>query len=284
MPAGGRPTVRSRRLGSALRQYRQAAKIDQPQAAELIASSQARISRVESGHATPRVIEVRLLLEAYGVSDEEVRLKLEELARQPKKRGWWSEHAPHLRPKYVDHIALEDDATTIRQWQQVLVPGLLQIPAYSETVVVGGPNRLSREHIERLLEVRKRRQERITKGGVMFRAVIWEAVIRHPLVDAQIHCDQLAALLEVGQRENVTLQVLPFSAGTLPAATPAFAAFSFDTDSRVEVVAMDDLTSAPVIDSSDDLDSYYRVFEQLQTSALTTEQSAELIQSTLKAL
>ncbi|MFF6982249.1 helix-turn-helix domain-containing protein [Streptomyces sp. NPDC008343] len=73
--------MRSRRWGTALRRNRLAASIDQPQAAEIIASSQARISRVETGHATPCVIEVRLLLDAYGVKDPEVRAKLVEVGR-----------------------------------------------------------------------------------------------------------------------------------------------------------------------------------------------------------
>ncbi|WP_445271115.1 helix-turn-helix domain-containing protein, partial [Streptomyces sp. DSM 41634] len=126
MPASGRPTVRSRRLGTALRAYRLAAKLDQLEAADIIAASQARISRLETGHVTARVIEVRLLLDAYGIKDPDVRAKLEELAKHSMNRGWWLEHAAHLRPDYLDHIALEDDATYILEWQPVLVPGLLQ--------------------------------------------------------------------------------------------------------------------------------------------------------------
>ncbi|MGX9891362.1 helix-turn-helix domain-containing protein [Streptomyces sp. NPDC002276] len=285
MPAGGRPTVRSRRLGTALRQYRLAAKLDQPQAAEVIASSQARISRVESGHATPRVIEVRLLLEEYGVTDLEVRAKLEELAKYPKKRGWWLEHAAHLRPDYLDHIALEDDASHIWQWHPVLVPGLLQSSAYAGAVIAEGPSLLSSEYVTRLAKVRAQRQEKITEGGVPYHVVIWEAVVRHPLVnDAEIHRGQLSALLEAGKRTNVTLQVLPFSAGALVAAgTPAFVAFSFDSEPTFEAVTMDDLMSTSVLESPQDLAVYASAYDRLRSSALTSEESAKLIRSALQA-
>lgn len=157
--------MRSRRLGTALRQYRQAAELDQPQAAEVIASSQARISRIESGHATPRVIEVRLLLEAYGVTNPEVRAKLEDLAKRSKNRGWWLEHAEHLRSDYLDHIALEDDATYIRQWQPVLVPGLLQTPAYAEAVIKAGPDYVAPALIAQLVRVRRRDRRRSARAG-----------------------------------------------------------------------------------------------------------------------
>ncbi|CAL9307033.1 helix-turn-helix domain-containing protein [Streptomyces sp. SudanB182_2057] len=284
MPAGGRPTVRSRRLGTALRQYRQAAKLDQPQAAEVIATSQARISRIESGHATPRVIEVRLLLEAYGITEPEVRIKLEELAKHPKKRGWWLQYATHIRSGYLDHIALEDDARYIRQWQPVLIPGLLQSDAYSEAVIKGGPTTLSPDYIAQLIEVRRRRQERIAEGGAKYSAVIWEAVIEHPLSTIETHREQLRALLEAGERENVTVRVLPFSAGSLVAAANAFAAFSFDSESAIEAVTMDDLMSTSIVESPADLAVYAGSFDLLCSSALTPEESAKLILNKLQAI
>ncbi|CAM5670312.1 helix-turn-helix domain-containing protein [Streptomyces fumanus] len=284
MPAGGRPTVRSRRLGTALRQYRQAAKLDQPQAAEVIASSQARISRVESGHATPRVIEVRLLLDAYGVTDAQVRDRLEDLAKHSKKPGWWLEYAGRLRPDYLDHIALEDDASHIRQWQPVLVPGLLQTPAYAETIITEGPRELSSEQIAELVKVRSRRQERIAEGGVRYTVVLWQAVITYPLLSSAVHREQLTALLRAARRKNVTLQILPFSSGTLAAGTSAFAAFSFDSDAVVEVVTMDDLMSTTILENPDDLAHHARTFDLLQSAALSPAESAELIQSKLRTM
>ncbi|MGP2439151.1 helix-turn-helix domain-containing protein [Streptomyces sp. JW3] len=282
MPAGGRPTVRSRRLGTALRRYRQAAKLDQPQAAEVIASSQARISRVESGHATPRVIEVRLLLDAYGVTDPDVCVRLEDLAKYSKKRGWWLEYTGRLRPDYLDHIALEDDASHIRQWQPVLVPGLLQTPGYAELIITEGPSDLPSEQIAELVKVRSRRQARVAEGGIEYTVVLWEAVITYPLASAAVHREQLAALLQAAQRGNVTLQVLPFSSGTLAAGTSAFAAFSFDSASAVEVVTMDDLMCTTILEDPADLAVHAKTFELLQSAALSPGESTELIQRKLR--
>ncbi len=274
--------MRSRRLGSALRNYRQAAKLDQPQAAEVIASSQARISRVESGHATPRVIEVRLLLDAYGISDQEVRDKLEDLAKHSKNRGWWLEHAAHLLPDYLDHIALEDDATYIREWQPVLVPGLLQTPAYAEAVITAGPDYVAPELVAHLVKVRQGRQAKIEEGGAIYAAVIWEAVIAHPLVSVEIHRGQLSAILEVGKRKNVTVQVLPFSAGLLAASTSAFSSFSFDAEPTVEAVTLENLRGTSVLEGPEDLAAYANTFDLLRSSALAPEASAKLIRSALR--
>nr|WSY54007.1 helix-turn-helix domain-containing protein [Streptomyces sp. NBC_00886] len=284
MPAGGRPTVRSRRLGTALRQYRHAAKLDQPQAAEVIASSQARISRLESGHVTARVIEVRLLLEAYGVTDPEVRVKLEDLAKHSKNRGWWLEHAAHLRPDYVDHIALEDDATYIREWQPVTVPGLLQTPAYAESVIAGGPHYLEPERVDQLVKVRMGRQAKIDEGGASYTVILWEGVVVHPLVSVGIHREQLSAILEVGKRKNVTVQVLPFSAGVLAGYSSAFYSFSFDEEPTVEAVAMDNLRGTSVLEGAEDLAAYANAYDLLRSSALAPDASAKLIRGVLRSL
>ncbi|WP_446045814.1 helix-turn-helix domain-containing protein [Streptomyces olivaceus] len=284
MPAGGRPTVRSRRLGTALKQYRQAAKLDQPQAAEIIAASQARVSRLESGHVTARVIEVRLLLDAYGVEDPAIRAKLEDLARHSKNRGWWLEHAAHLRPDYVDHIALEDDATYIREWQPVMVPGLLQTPAYAEAVVAASPHYIEPERAAQLVQVRVGRQAKIQDGGASYTAILWEVVLAQPLVDVGVHREQLSALLEVGRRKNVTVQVLPVSAGVLAGYSCAFSSFSFDEEPVVEAVAMDNLRGTSVLEGAEDLAAYASAFDLLRSSALTPDASAELIRGILRSL
>ncbi|MFJ2259690.1 helix-turn-helix transcriptional regulator [Streptomyces sp. NPDC087844] len=284
MPAGGRPTVRSRRLGTALRQYRLAAKLDQPQAAEVIATSQARISRLESGHVTARVIEVRLLLDAYGIRDREVRAKLEDLAKRSKNRGWWLEHAAHLRPDYMDHIALEDDATYIQEWQQVLVPGLLQTPAYTEAVIQTSPAHMAPERVAQLVEVREARQAKIEDGGATYSAVIWEAVITHPLVGLEVHQQQLSAVLAVGKRKNVTVQVLPFSMGALATVTSAFSTFSFDTEPAVQAVALENLRGTSVLEDPEDLAAYANMYDLLRSSALAPDASAKLIRGVLRNL
>lgn len=283
MPAGGRPTVRSRRLGSALRSYRQAAKLDQPQAAEVIASSQARISRMESGHATPRVIEVRLLLDAYGITDQEVRDKLEDLAKHSKNRGWWLEHAAHLRPDYLDHIALEDDATYIREWHPVLVPGLLQTPAYAEAVIAATPHYIAPERVAQLVKVREERQAKIEEGGATYAAILWEAVIAHPVVSVETHQEQLSAILEAGKRKNVTVQVLPFSAGAVAGSTYAFSSFSFESEPTVEAVTMENLRGTSVLEAPEDLAAYANAYDELRSAALAPDASARLIRSALRS-
>ncbi|MFJ8094709.1 helix-turn-helix domain-containing protein [Streptomyces griseofuscus] len=284
MPVGGRPTVRSRRLGTALKTYRLAAKMDQLQAAEVIAAHQTRVSRIETGHVSARPLEIRALLDAYGVHDVEVRQKLEELARQSKRRGWWLEHAAHLRPDYVDHIALEDDATYIREWQPVMVPGLLQTPAYAEAVIASSPHSIEPERAAQLVKVQAGRQAKIAEGGASYTAILWETVVAQPLVGVEIHEEQLTAILEIGKRKNVTIQVLPLSTGVLAGYSSAFSSFSFDEEPTVEAVTMDNLRGTSVLEGAEDLAAYANAYDLLRSAALAPDASAKLIRGVLRSL
>ncbi|SFO07433.1 Helix-turn-helix domain-containing protein [Streptomyces sp. cf124] len=270
--------MRSRRLGAALKRYRQAAKLDQLAAAEVLGVDPARVSRIESGLVTARILEIRVLLNAYGEEDPEVRSKLEDLAKRSKHRGWWLEHAAHLRPDYLDHISLEDDATHIRAWAQALVPGLLQTPAYAEAVITSGPNYVAPERVAQLVKVREARQAKIEEGGAAYTAIVWEPVIIHPLVRVGIHQEQLANILEVGRRRNVTVQVLPLSAGTLAGEISAFASFSFDAEPVVEAVTLENLRGTSILEAPEDLAAYTLAFDQLRSAALAPDASAQLIQ------
>lgn len=275
--------MRSRRLGAALKRYRQAAKLDQLEAAEVLGVDPARVSRIESGLVTARILEIRVLLTAYGVDDPEVRDKLEDLAKRSKHRGWWLEHAAHLRADYLDHIALEDDATYIREWQPVLVPGLLQTPAYTEAVIASSPQYIAPERIDHLVKVRAGRQAKIEEGGAAYTAILWEAVIRHPLVSAEVHQEQLSTMLEVGERKNVTVQVLPFGAGAVAGFTDAFFTFSFESEPTVEAVALENLRGASVLEAPEDLAAYANAFDHLRSAALAPDVSAQLIRSALRS-
>ncbi|MBW8087746.1 helix-turn-helix domain-containing protein [Streptomyces hygroscopicus subsp. hygroscopicus] len=284
MPAGGRPTVRSRRLGSALKRYRLSAKLDQPQAAEVLGVHQTRVSRIESGHVTARIIEIRALLNAYGVDDPKVRIKLETLAKNANRRGWWLEHAAHLRQDYLDHISLEDDATHIREWQPALIPGLLQVPAYAEAVITSAADFIDPNKVPKLVKVRGDRQARIeeTEGAANYTAIIWEPVIVHPVVKVEIYQEQLAHIIEVSKRQNVTLQVLPISAGLKATMPSAFSCFSFDTEPTVEAVALDNLRGSSILEGAEDLTAYSLAFDQLRSAALAPDASVKLIRGALR--
>uniref|UniRef100_A0AAU2AFW6 DUF5753 domain-containing protein n=1 Tax=Streptomyces sp. NBC_00093 TaxID=2975649 RepID=A0AAU2AFW6_9ACTN len=237
---------------------------------------------MEDGITTAKPAEVLLLLDRYGVADEKEREHLVWLAKNSGHRGWWLEHAPHLRPDYLDHIALEDDATYIREWQPVLFPGLLSAPGYAEAVITTGPNYVAPERVAHLVKAREARQTKISEGGATYTAILWESVVTRPLVSAAVQLEQLSWLLDVGKRQNVTVQVLPFAAGVLAGSTSAFSSFSFGSEPTVEAVALENMRGTSVLESPEDLAAHANAYDLLRSSALTPDASAKLIRRVLR--
>jgi hypothetical protein len=118
-------------------------------------------------------------------------------------------------------------------------------------------------------------------GRATYTAILWEALIRHPLISVDLHREQLAAILEAGERQNVTVQVLPFSAGPVAGVTSAFQSFSFESEPTVEAVTLDNMRGASVLEAPEDLAAYANVFDHLRSVALAPDVSARLIQSSL---
>ncbi|MGW6604958.1 helix-turn-helix domain-containing protein [Streptomyces sp. NPDC055036] len=282
MPAGGKPTVRSRRFGRRMQRHRVGAGFDQSQAAEFIHGSRSKISRMEDGITTARPAEVLLLLDRYGVTDEKERGHLVWLAKNSGHRGWWL-NFPELSESYRNHISLEDDATFIREWQTVLVPGLLQTAAYAERTAALAPRSLAPEVVARFVKVREERQAKIEEGGTSYAAIIWEPVVSLPLVPAAVHREQLENLLKAGKRSNVSIQVLPVSAGVKAGISYPFSSFSFDSQPTVEAVAIDNLRGSSILEAMDDLTAYASAFDRLRSEALSPDASAQLIRRVLRS-
>ncbi|MDX3381146.1 transcriptional regulator [Streptomyces sp. V2] len=281
MPVGGKPTVRSRRLGIALRRHREAAGLDQSAAAEAIMKSVSKVSRAESGQVSVSALEVRTLLDCYGVTDENERERLLNWAKTSNERGWWVDYQDTLRPDYADHITLESDATYILSWDPVLIPGLLQTPEYAEKVITVGPFVHSDEKVAELVEVRMQRQRRLDEEAVQYTAILWEPAITALADGSEVCADQLHHLLKVGRRQNVQLQILPTSAFLAATMSDAFTAFSYGVEPYAEVVTVRTPVNTTVVESPDDLATYANVFNRLRSAALSPTQSARRIRQAL---
>jgi transcriptional regulator with XRE-family HTH domain len=281
MPAGGKATVRSRRLGTALKRHREAAGLDQADGAEAILKSVSKISRLESGQTSASALEVRTLLDRYGVEDAEERARLLEWARRSNERGWWIDYQEMVRPGYADHITLESDATYIRSWSPTRIPGLLQTPDYTEAVVTIGPKFIQPDRVVELVKLRQERQRRIEEGGAHFTAIIWEPAVAALTCERNMRTGQLKHLLEVSQRQNVTLQLLPMTESLIAGMSGAFVAFSFGVEANVEAVTLENPANTNVVEAPEDLALYVNVFDQLRSAALPPDESAERIRQIL---
>ncbi|MEW1718686.1 helix-turn-helix transcriptional regulator [Streptomyces sp. NPDC093109] len=284
MPAGGRATVRSKRLGAALKRYREAAKLDQQHAADHIVGSKTKISRIEAGQVSARPGDVRLMLELYGVEDREVHTQLEQLARDSNKRGWWLNSPWPLKPEYSAFIALETDATYIRTWEPLFIPGLLQTDNYFRALLGAKPNPLPPEDVEQSVSIRQARRRTIEEGKTLYAAVIWEPALTAPMPSAVAHREQLEHIHTMAQQQNISIQVLPVSEWRAAHIASHFVMFSFGPEPMLEAVAFDTTTSTVFIEDLADMTRHAQIFETLRSAALTPDQSLSFLQKAMEGM
>src|SRR6266436_6660904 len=144
-----------------LQRRREATGMSREEVARQLEWSTSTLFRIETGRSRPQPGNVRTLLELYGVTGAE-RDGLIQLAREARQPGWWHSFRDVLPNPYEVYIGLETGATSIRNFEPVVVPGLLQTADYARAMIRGGARELGLEEIERRVEVRVSRQQILT--------------------------------------------------------------------------------------------------------------------------
>lgn len=282
MPEHGSPTVRRRRLAAELRKLREQSGRTGDEVAAELRWSPSKISRYELARTGFKPAEVRRLLDVYGV-DPSRQGELLALARDTTEKGWWEAYADILPEPYAEFIGLEDEATTLLTWQLECVPGLLQADRYAREINAGllrVTTKLPPIVADRRSEVRLRRQQVLTKEPPpVLRAVLDESALLRQVGDGQVMREQLAYLAEIARLPNVTIRVLPLASQDR-VITTSFVLLGFDDSRRAglgDVVYTESLTSALYVEGETQTYEYQLIFESLERSALTPEESVRKI-------
>ncbi|MEW2304859.1 helix-turn-helix transcriptional regulator [Streptomyces sp. NPDC006655] len=275
------PAVRRRKLGTELRMLRTGAGLTSGEAARLVGWHQSKVSRIETGASGVKPADVRLLLDAYGVAEGQLRELLLVLAGSEDTAGrhhWWHAYRGVLPPAYRDFISLESQAGAMRTLETSVVPGLLQTAEYARAVTRAAADGLDDEALDALVEVRLARQD-VLRGDppLKLSAVLDEAVLRREVGGPGVMARQLERLTEAARLPQVRLQVLPFAAGAHIGITGPFVIFSFPRTSDLDVVVLDQLTSSLYLERKEDLQAYAEAFNTLQIHALSPEDSLDYI-------
>lgn len=282
------PAVRRRKLGAELRRQRELTGMTSRQAAEVVGWHQSKVSRIETGSSGAKPSDVARLLDAYRVSDPELRALLGALcgadrtdpkdAKSPSRRGWWYAYRDLLPPAYLDFISLESEACRSRTLETTVVPGLLQTPEYARAVTRAALDDPPAQLVDELVRVRLARQS-VLHGDrpLELCAVLDEAVLRHEVGGPEVMSRQLRHLVETGSLSHVQLYVLPFSQGNHIGITGPFVIFSFPRIADLDVVVLDHLTSSLYLERKEDLRAYGAAFSTLRAHALSHENSLDFI-------
>lgn len=204
------PSVRQRRLAAELRRLRERRGLTGDEVADRLTWSTAKVSRIENARTGAKIGDVLRLLDLYQV-DGGRREDLISLAHDAAQRGWWEEYRDLPSP-LADFIALEAEATAVREWGSTVFPGLLQTEAYARNVIGGWSDlaTLPPQELERRLDVRMRRRDLLNQARPLELSVVLdESVLQRRIGDQKVMREQLEHLCRMTDMPNVTVQILP---------------------------------------------------------------------------
>jgi transcriptional regulator with XRE-family HTH domain len=274
------PTVRLRRLASELRNLRQAAGLTREDAAEQTNINSATLYRIETAKARPQRRTLLTLLDKYGVTDPARRAALVELSKQATQLGWLQAYESELPEEYTAYISFESEARSVRNYESLFVPGLLQTEGYTRAVVTASLPYASDEEIQQRVETRAQRQASITKDDPLkLWAIVDEAVLRREVGGAEVMTDQLRRLLELTRQPHITFQVLPYQVGAHPGMHGAFAVMDFPDAADPELVYIENMAGALYLEKEADVRRYTEMFDQLRAAALNVADSRRFVAS-----
>jgi transcriptional regulator with XRE-family HTH domain len=286
-----RKTVRSRRLGKQIRRLRDDAQLSQEKLVELMNADQpqqrrisaAHLSRVESGGARINSEHLDRIVTVLDVAAEQAQ-KLDALRLRADEPGWWQEYSDIVTETVEMLVEIGEDATTARSYDNAFVQGLLQTRAYAETVIGNDRAFVSPINVDRMADLRMRRQQRLGEDGFQgLTAVMSEGVIRTLVGGRDVMHDQLRHLIDVTQQYPVTIHILPFSAGALPG-SDNFVIFEFPDELDGDVVYVEGDIAQRIYEGRDVVRQCTYIFNAALAQALPARESQDLIRAVMEEL
>jgi transcriptional regulator with XRE-family HTH domain len=273
-----KPTVLRIALGSKLRRLREASGVTREAAGYLIRGSSSKIGRLERGRVSFKERDVADLLTLYGITDAQEREAFLALVRQANTPGWWREYGDVLPHWFETYLGLEQAASVIRTYEPVLVPGLLQTEDYARAVIQLRHVQASAHDVERRVALRMARQGFLTQSGA---PDLWvaldESALHRPVGSPAVQRAQLQHLIEMTQRPNITLQVVPLQVGGSAAVGGPLTILRFSEPGMPEVVYLEHLASALYLDKECDTVGYRALMDSLCVEAQSPDASISFL-------
>lgn len=265
-PSGG-PTVLRILLGRQLRQLRQQREISAKQAGYRVRLSESAISRMENGQVGFKTRDIRDLLKLYGVTDRQERdafLRLVEQANQP---GWWQRFNDVLPSWFQTFVGLQEGAAEIWEYENQVIPGLLQTEDYARAVLGVPPWRPPADEIEQKVKLRLTRHQLLHRDHPpKVWMVIDEVVLRRPVGGPAVMRAQLEHLIQLTELSNLTVQILP-TRTRVPLVSPSFVLLRFAEPELPAIVYVEQLSTAQYLDKREDRERYMQALSHVAVAA-----------------
>ncbi|OHV50978.1 XRE family transcriptional regulator [Frankia sp. B2] len=273
--------MRSRRLAFELRRLREAAGLTREQVSEETGINPATLYRHETATASsrPQRRTMIALLNMYGVTDQQ-RADLLALSREADAQGWLRPYHAELPEHYTAYISFEAEARTVRNYESLFIPGLLQTEDYARAVIRGNLPMASQTEIDQRVQARMERQALLAKEDPLrLWAVVDEAAVHRQVGGPKVMHRQLARITEAAGEPHITVQVIPYAAGAHAGMLGSFVLMDFPNSADPEIIYVESMAGDLFLEAEADIRRYRLSFDNLAAVALSPDDSTSLIAS-----
>ncbi|MFJ7908614.1 helix-turn-helix domain-containing protein [Kitasatospora sp. NPDC096204] len=207
--------IRQIRLGDELRAWRiENNKTLAEVTAGLKGWNPARLSKIERARMPVTAADLAVYLDHCGIAGPE-RAEIEGFATDTPSRHWWQDHefADTISSAFAEFLSLEADATQMLEYYLSGFPGLLQTEDYAREIIAAGLDGLSEDQSEAAAEIRVLRQRRLTEEPLLRLDAYFGEMALLVGGDEEVLAGQIRHVLMVARYPNVTVRMVPFSAG-----------------------------------------------------------------------
>lgn len=273
------PVVQRRRLRTELRRARLDAGLTQEQVATAMDWSLSKLIRIENGAVGISTNDLKAVLAHYKITDEKRVAELLALARAARERSWWSMYRDSAPPRLLQLIEFETAAYITRNFQPLVVPGMLQTEEYARISLRQLAPQMSASRLEALVEIRMKRQDLLQREDAPLQFFIMdEAVVRRVVGGQDVMRRQIQRIIDVMDIPNVTVEVVPFQSGLLPGLQSQFLIYEFPDAADDDVLYLEDGRGALLSrDNSDEVIGFREEFEQLRDESLGPEGTRDFL-------
>ncbi|MFF3821159.1 helix-turn-helix domain-containing protein [Streptomyces bluensis] len=278
------PTGRQLRFGAELRKLRERAGLSATEAGQLLGIKQAQVSNMEAGRVGMSAERVRTIACHYDCSDKPLIQALSDMTSQ-RTRGWWEQYRDLVPSALLDLAELEHHARSLRDSTTARIPGLLQTREYALEIFRQAVTELSPPDIEHRLSFRIKRQAILYRADnpTPYEAIVHEAALRMKVGGATVARQQLQHLLDMSERDHITLRAITFDAGAYPGSGQSIH-YAYGPVPQLDTVYLDQAHGLAFLDAEAQLHKYRTLFDRIGAVALAPEKTRDLIHNVMREL
>lgn len=230
MAYDGAQTIRKRIVGGHLRRLRKAAGLEIEDVIEAMGVSRTAAYRQDAGGSSVSVADMQMYLRLYEVTDQKLADHLTHLARSSGQTSWRKRYAEGVAPFQLEIADLEDMSISVRTYEPVVIPGILQTQEYANAMREEGRDVTVSSYrsndLDLLFELRARRRETLfEKGSENVEFIIGEGAFHHLVGDDDVMCRQMQYLVSIARAGYASIKILPFTSGLPAGSTFPFRVF-----------------------------------------------------------